>query len=98
MLRSLIDVCERAWFTAPPSSRALSPAALESQARRLGFPETASEPRPERALEAAQEWARGCGGAVLATGSVYLVGALLAGREGFSTLDGPDVRFGSAPR
>jgi len=77
MLSSLLSVCERAWFTAPPSSRALSPAALQSLARQLGFGEVACEPRPERALKDAQRWARERRGAVLGTGSVYLVGGLL---------------------
>jgi hypothetical protein len=53
---------------------------LESLARQLGFDETVCEPQPLRALAAAQAWARARqgGGAVLATGSVYLVGELLA--------------------
>jgi dihydrofolate synthase/folylpolyglutamate synthase len=80
MLRALLGVCERAWFTAPPSSRALSPAALESLARQLGFDTVVCEPEPARALAEAQRWARGrgAGAAVLVTGSVYLVGDLLA--------------------
>jgi len=79
MLRTLLGRCERAWFTAPPSSRALSPAALQSLARQLGFDAVACEPEPARALAHAQRWARerGEGAAVLATGSVYLVGDLL---------------------
>jgi dihydrofolate synthase/folylpolyglutamate synthase len=77
MLRALLPLCERAWFTVPPSSRALSPAALQSLARQLGFDASACEPRPSRALEQARTWARERGGAVLATGSVYLVGDLL---------------------
>jgi dihydrofolate synthase/folylpolyglutamate synthase len=84
MLRALLPGCERAWFTAPPSPRALPPAALESLARQIGFSEAVCEPQPARALAAAQSWARARsgGGAVLATGSVYLVGDLLAhGRE-----------------
>ena len=77
--RALLGACERAWFTAPPSSRALSPAALESLARQLGFDAAVCEPEPARALAEAQRWARerGAGAAVLATGSVYLVGELL---------------------
>jgi len=81
MLATLLPLCERAWFTAPPSSRALSPAALQSLARQLGYEAVECEPRAERALAAAQRWARVQGGSVLATGSVYLVGALLAGIE-----------------
>jgi dihydrofolate synthase / folylpolyglutamate synthase len=97
MLRQLLPLCARAWFTAPPSSRALSPAALESLARQLGFDAAICEPRPRRALAQAQAWALAQDGgrpaqgggppaqdggalapAVLATGSVYLVGDLLA--------------------
>jgi dihydrofolate synthase/folylpolyglutamate synthase len=74
----LLEVCERAWFTAPRSDRALSPATLQSLARQLGFERVACEPRADRALSEAQRWAREKGGAVLATGSVYLVGELLA--------------------
>jgi dihydrofolate synthase / folylpolyglutamate synthase len=79
MLAALLPLSTRAWFTAPPSSRALSPAALQSLARQQGFEETECEPNPRRALALAQEWARAQpGAAVLATGSIYLVGDLLA--------------------
>jgi dihydrofolate synthase/folylpolyglutamate synthase len=80
MLAALLPLSAQAWFTAPPSSRALSPAALQSLARQQGFEQTVCEPHPRRALEQAQEWARAQPGetAVLATGSVYLVGDLLA--------------------
>src|SRR6202161_3049637 len=37
MLAALLPLCERAWFTAPPSQRALSPATLLSLARPVGF-------------------------------------------------------------
>ena len=78
MLETLLPVSACAWFTAPPSARALSPAALQSLARQRGFERTACEPSAERALAEAQAWAREHGAAVLATGSVYLVGELLA--------------------
>jgi dihydrofolate synthase/folylpolyglutamate synthase len=80
MLALLLPLSTRAWFTAPPSARALSPSALQSLARQPGFEEAACEPTPRRALELAREWARAQprGGAVLATGSIYLVGDLLA--------------------
>jgi dihydrofolate synthase/folylpolyglutamate synthase len=90
MLGPLLGVCERAWFTAPPSARALSPAALQSLARQLGFERVACEPRADRALADARRWARERGAAVLVTGSVYLVGDLL------SRLDGADPAEGSA--
>jgi dihydrofolate synthase / folylpolyglutamate synthase len=90
MLRTLLGVCERAWFTAPPSPRALPPAALESLARQLGFSDAVCEPQPARALQAAQSWARARagGGSVLATGSVYLVGDLLSHASAGSTRQG----------
>ncbi len=84
MLGVLLGVCERAWFTAPPSSRALSPAALQSLARQLGFDAVDCDrseivQQPWQALVQARRWAqqRGDDAAVLATGSVYLVGDLL---------------------
>lgn len=78
MLAMLMGLAAQAWFTAPPGNRALPPAALQSQARRLGYEDTLCEPRPERALAAAARWASERGAAVLATGSVYLVGGLLS--------------------
>jgi dihydrofolate synthase / folylpolyglutamate synthase len=82
MLAAILPLCERAWFTAPPSSRALSPAALQSLARQLSFEAVACEAEPWRAFSEARRWAGERGGAVLATGSVYLVGELLDGLEG----------------
>jgi dihydrofolate synthase / folylpolyglutamate synthase len=78
MLRALLPLCERAWFTAPPSQRALSPATLQSLAGQLGFEPCTCESQPAKALATARNWARERGAAVLATGSVYLVGDLLA--------------------
>jgi dihydrofolate synthase/folylpolyglutamate synthase len=95
MLATLLPLCERAWFTAPPSSRALSPAALESLARQMGFDAASCEPRPLQALARARDWARERDGAVLATGSVYLVGDLL-GELAHSRARGP--RPGSPAR
>jgi dihydrofolate synthase / folylpolyglutamate synthase len=79
MLAALLGVCERVWFTAPPSPRALPLGALQSLARQLGHDEVLCEPRPARALAQARRWAgeRPDARAVLATGSVYLIGELL---------------------
>jgi dihydrofolate synthase/folylpolyglutamate synthase len=95
MLAALLPLCERAWFTAPPSSRALSPAALQSLARQLGFDATVCEPRPSRALAQARSWAREHAGAVLVTGSVYLVGELLGE---LAPADSPSASAGAASR
>jgi dihydrofolate synthase/folylpolyglutamate synthase len=98
MLATLLPVCARAWFTAPPSARALSPAALASLARQLGFTDSECEPSPARALEQARSWAREHGGGVLATGSVYLVGELLASATGSGSLNRPREHPRSAAR
>jgi len=77
MLAALLARARRAWFVAPPSPRALPPATLASLARQLGFG-SAESGATLQALEEAQRWAREHGGAVLVTGSVYLVGEVLA--------------------
>jgi dihydrofolate synthase/folylpolyglutamate synthase len=92
MLRALLPHCARVWFTAPPSARALSPAALQSLARQLGFPDTVCEPTPARALLAAQRWARAHGGDV-GEGDV----GLLAG-EGDVGLSAGAIRGGARAR
>jgi folylpolyglutamate synthase/dihydropteroate synthase len=98
MLRVLLPLATRTWFTAPPSSRALSPAALQSNARQLGYEEIDCDPRPERALEHARSWAAANGGIVLATGSVYLVGALLAAAGGCGSVEDAEPRLRSSAR
>jgi dihydrofolate synthase/folylpolyglutamate synthase len=98
MLAALLAVSERAWFTAPPSSRALSPAALQSHARQLGFAAGSCEPQPSRALQQAREWAAEHSGAVLATGSVYLVGDLLGQIDRSATLPQSDSGSRSSAR
>ncbi|MGH2834569.1 MAG: bifunctional folylpolyglutamate synthase/dihydrofolate synthase [Solirubrobacteraceae bacterium] len=77
MLAKLLPRFRRAWFTAPPSARALSPSALASLARQLGFEQAICEPDPLLALREARRWASPRAAAVVATGSVYLVGKLL---------------------
>jgi dihydrofolate synthase/folylpolyglutamate synthase len=91
MLAELLPLCERAWFTAPPSPRALPPATLQSLARQLGFEQSFCESQPTKALEAARDWAHSQrdGAAVLATGSVYLVGDLLAHARGLEDILAP---------
>jgi dihydrofolate synthase / folylpolyglutamate synthase len=89
MLSALLPRCERAWFAAPDSSRALSPAALQSHARQLGFEDTVCQPRAAEALGEARRWAAARGGAVLVTGSVYLVGELLGRIDLSGTLSPP---------
>jgi dihydrofolate synthase/folylpolyglutamate synthase len=73
MLSELLPLCERVICTSCANPRALSPATLESLARQLGGPPASVDPDPRRALEQA----RGYGGVVLATGSIYLIADLL---------------------
>ena len=99
MLARAAGVCERAWFTAPPSARALSPAALQSLARQLGFEAVACEPRAVAGARRGAALGARRGGAVLVTGSVYLVGDLLRGLTAAGTLSwvrGRLVRDGSS--
>ena len=62
--------------TTNANPRALSPATLQSLARQLGFSAVSSERDPRAAVAAARSLA-GSGGAVLATGSIYLIADLL---------------------
>jgi dihydrofolate synthase/folylpolyglutamate synthase len=78
ILGELMPRCAGVVLTRATNPRALSPATLESLVKRVGAPqEIAVEADPRRALARARELA-GPGGRVLATGSNYLVGDLLA--------------------
>jgi dihydrofolate synthase / folylpolyglutamate synthase len=87
MLRALLGNTAGAVFTSSSNPRALSPATLASLAAQLGGPPSEVVPDPRAAVARARELA-GPGGAVLATGSIYLVADLLAepGRRRASAL------------
>ena len=76
MLRALLGKTAGAVFTSSRNPRALPPATLASLAEQLGGPPSEIERDPRRAVARAQELA-GPDGAVLATGSIYLVADLL---------------------
>jgi dihydrofolate synthase / folylpolyglutamate synthase len=76
MLRSLLPLCDEVVCTSNANPRALSPATLASLTEQLGGPPTRIERDPHRALALARDLA-GPPGAVLATGSIYLVADLL---------------------
>jgi dihydrofolate synthase / folylpolyglutamate synthase len=76
MLEALLPHCERAVFTRCGNPRSLSPATLESLASQLGGPPSETVAGPRAALARARELA-GPDGAVLATGSIYLVADLV---------------------
>jgi dihydrofolate synthase/folylpolyglutamate synthase len=98
MLATLLSVSERAWFTAPPGARALSPAVLQSLARQLGFEAVVCQPKPWQALREARDWARERDGAVLVTGSIYLVGELLGELGARQRVDRPPADRQGAQR
>jgi dihydrofolate synthase/folylpolyglutamate synthase len=76
MLAALLPRCERAVFTRCANPRSLSPATLESLAAKLGGPWSETVADPLEAVSRARSLA-GAGGAVLATGSIYLVADLV---------------------
>src|SRR5690606_14910580 len=76
MLVPLLPPADRLVFTRCANPRALSPATLESLADQLGGPPGEIVADPVAALARAQELAGG-GGAVLATGSIYLIADLV---------------------
>jgi dihydrofolate synthase/folylpolyglutamate synthase len=76
MLRALLGNTGGAVFTSSRNPRALPPATLASLAEQLGGPTSEIVRDPRAAVARAQELA-GPDGAVLATGSIYLVADLL---------------------
>jgi dihydrofolate synthase / folylpolyglutamate synthase len=76
MLRALLPRCERFVCTAAPNPRALSPATLASLVEQLGA-SAEIVPAPRAAVTRAQELA-GPEGAVIATGSIYLIAELVS--------------------
>jgi dihydrofolate synthase/folylpolyglutamate synthase len=87
MLRALAPRCAAFVVTASGNPRALPPATLASLAGQLSGPPTEIVTDPRGAVERARELA-GPGGAVVATGSIYLVADLLrpAGQRRSSAL------------
>ena len=81
MLRALIGKCRAMVFTASRNPRALPPATLASLAEQLGGPPSEVVRDPRAAVRRAQELA-GPDGAVLATGSIYLVADLVGEAAG----------------
>jgi dihydrofolate synthase/folylpolyglutamate synthase len=77
MLAALLPACEALVLTSSQNPRALPPPTLQSLSAQLGGPHTEIVAQPAAALARARDLA-GPDGAVLATGSVYLVGDLLA--------------------
>ena len=76
MLAALLPLADRAVFTRCANPRALSPATLEALASKLSGPPSETVADPRAAVERAQRLA-GAAGAVVATGSIYLIADLV---------------------
>jgi dihydrofolate synthase/folylpolyglutamate synthase len=76
MLKELLPLFDRIVFTRSANPRSLPPATLQSLTEQLGGPESEVVPDPTAALGRARELA-GPAGAVLATGSIYLIADLV---------------------
>jgi len=76
MLRELLPHVDRVVYTRSANPRSLSPATLASLAEKVDGPPAETVGDPRAALARARELA-GTGGAVLATGSIYLIADLV---------------------
>ncbi|MEZ5121621.1 MAG: Mur ligase family protein [Solirubrobacterales bacterium] len=77
MLRQIVPLARRVIATSNANPRALSPATLESLSRQVGAADVAVVADPRRALALARKVAAAEDGAVLVTGSIYLIADLL---------------------
>jgi dihydrofolate synthase / folylpolyglutamate synthase len=81
MLRELLPHLDHAVYTRSQNPRSLSPATLATLAEKLGGPPAETLADPRAAVERARALA-GRAGAVLATGSIYLIADLVRARAG----------------
>jgi dihydrofolate synthase / folylpolyglutamate synthase len=81
MLAALLPHLDRTVFTRSHNPRSLSPATLASLAEKLGGPPAETVAEPSAALERAVALA-GTAGAVVATGSIYLIADLVREHAG----------------
>jgi dihydrofolate synthase/folylpolyglutamate synthase len=76
MLSAILPLADAAVFTRSSNPRSLPAATLEALAAQVGGPPSECVADPRAALERARELARP-GGAVIATGSIYLIADLV---------------------
>jgi dihydrofolate synthase / folylpolyglutamate synthase len=81
MLAELLPHLDRVVYTRSQNPRSLSPATLASLAEKLGGPPGVTVADPRLAVDHARSLA-GPGGAVIATGSIYLIADLVRDRPG----------------
>jgi dihydrofolate synthase/folylpolyglutamate synthase len=80
MLGALLPICAAAVFTRSANPRSLPPATLAALAAQVGGPPAECVADPRAAVERARELA-GPDGAVIATGSIYLIADLVRERQ-----------------
>jgi dihydrofolate synthase / folylpolyglutamate synthase len=80
MLRAILPLADAAVFTRSSNPRSLPPATLEALAAQLGGPPAECVAEPRAAVERAVQLA-GPDGAVIATGSIYLIADLVRERQ-----------------
>jgi dihydrofolate synthase/folylpolyglutamate synthase len=80
MLRAILPLADAAVYTRSANPRSLSPATLEGLAAQLGGPPSECVADPRAAVERARALA-GPEGAVIATGSIYLIADLVRERQ-----------------
>jgi dihydrofolate synthase / folylpolyglutamate synthase len=81
MLAELLPHVDRVVYTRSQNPRSLSPAPLASLAEKLGGPPGETVADPQAAVDRARSLA-GPAGAVLATGSIYLIADLVRAEPG----------------
>ena len=79
MLRAILPLADAAVFTRSSNPRSLPPATLEALAAQVGGPPAECVADPRAALERGRSLA-GPEGAVIATGSIYLIADLVRER------------------
>jgi dihydrofolate synthase/folylpolyglutamate synthase len=80
MLRAILPLTDAAVFTRSSNPRSLPPATLAALAAQVGGPPAECVADPRAAVERARELA-GADGAVIATGSIYLIADLVRERQ-----------------
>jgi dihydrofolate synthase/folylpolyglutamate synthase len=80
MLSAILPLADAAVFTRSSNPRSLPPATLEALAGQVGGPPAECVADPRAAVERARELA-GPDGAVIATGSIYLIADLVRERQ-----------------
>ena len=86
-LREIAPLVSAAWAVPLSNPRGLAPGALAAELAAAGIAAAIAMPSVEEGVEAATAWAEDNQGTVLICGSLFLVGEVLALREGLGAID-----------